>query len=1336
MAQESVLRIVIDSRNAERNARAVASELENLTQNGDQAETQMTAMSASIKSLVGYMGGILTINKAIAMADGYTQMAARIRNATASAEEYALVQDRVLATANTTYRQLGEAQEVYLSMAGGMKLLGYQTTQTLDLVDSLSFSFTHNATRTDQAQSAMDSLSKSMAKGKIDADAWISIVTGADNVIADMAKTTGKSEAEIRKLGAEGKASLSDLIKTLIATRDENEKLANNMENSLADGFTKLSNEVTVYLGKANEATSATGMLAGGLSSLADNLEAVANTGAVLGIGYVTSALLTKGAAVKAGLALSAQRKIADQAELVSQTQLTAAEVRRTGSIAQYTQMQLADARATAARMTGMQRLAYVQSTVIPLEVKATQATAAHTAATNADTLAQEINNKARSRGAMLLGILGGPIGAITTGVMALAAGYAYMSYRTSEANAKLVEQGKVAEKTSAELQKLTGNDKKNAVSDLTAAFSAQNETLAKSKEAVDAVLFSIRASAVENEKARKVAEDARNGLISYNDAIRMLNEMDIRPDLYEMLKKQAKEYDVNSIKAGNSQKALKALDVEVKLSGNSFQDAVNQIDKHSEALDKNKTAAQKAAEGLEAVKKSLFDREYEAYLTKALLAKGYSEDQVRVMIDTANFARKEGIQLTNEMYQAALKVAGIEEQNKKVIDSRNAAERERTKELEKQQKVLTASSKVQANAAKYNFSSLESKYGLPSGTLSAIHAIETGNTGKTNQVNKQTGATGGFQFLAGTAKQYGVKDRTDLAQSAEGAAKYMSYLLKLFKGDLEKAVRAYHAGEGNVQKGKNIGKYNNDYWQKFKGYTAGVNGFTAGDVGSKEWEKLLEEAAKMAEHQAELRKNLELNVANEVTRIRSKLSDDLQEIDKAGYSPERAKELKAEYQARADNDIAIAQQALKTKLDDYGAFKKTESQLLEDSFNERKFYAARDLELTKDQRDKAVALLDEQLKQEQALLMLAQETRLFQLREALMSETAAMQERYRLEREQILLNSKLSQEQKLREIALSKALQEEENRRRLNNAVQAWGSIQAEMNGTGDQYRLEQERFSRYDASQDVFDAQMSQVDQAAQDPNANMQEIAAQREAIWQAHHDRMTAIESDYYSNSQALQLAGMGQIASGLASIVGDMAGEQSSAYKAMFAIEKGFAIAQSALAIQTGVSKAIALGFPQNIPVIAQTVMEGAKITSAIKSITDTGFSSGGYTGPGGKYDIAGTVHKGEVVFSQEDVARWGGPSNVESLRKSSQREFKQTELVQGAKNTASSPNIIINLPEGTEVNTSKAADGTITIDVVRKEAAAAARQSWVNLNNSNSFESKQIQRNTTAEVKR
>lgn len=1285
--QESKLVIVIDSRNALKTTNEVAAGLENLTKKGDQAETQMTAMSASIKSLVGYMGGILTINKAIAMADGYTQMAARIRNATASSEEYAMVQDRVLATANTTYRQLGEAQEVYLSMAGGMKSLGYQTTQTLDLVDSLSFSFTHNATRTDQAQSAMDSLSKSMAKGKIDADAWISIVTGADNIIADMAKTTGKSEAEIRKLGAEGKASLSDLIKTLIATRDENEKLANSMENSLADGFTKLSNEVTVYLGKANEATSATGMLAGGLSSLADNLEAVANTGAVLGIGYVTSALLTKGAAVKASLVLSAQRQLADQAEAASQAHLAALEVQRTRQVTALAAQEIHLARQELNSATTRQARAAATMRLTQAEIAHSIATKESTAAVIANTTAQNALNSSRRIGATMLGLVGGPIGAITLGVTALAAGYAYMSYRTSEANAKLVEQGKVAEKTSAELQKLTGNDKKNAVSDLTAAFNAQNETLAKSKEAVDAVLFSIRASAVENEKARKVAEDARNGLISYNDAIRMLNEMDIRPDLYEMLKKQAKEYDVNSIKAGNSQKALKALDVEVKLSGNSFQNAVNQIDKHSEALDKNKTAAQKAAEGLEAVKKSLFDREYEAYLTKALLAKGYSEDQVRVMIDTANFARKEGIQLTNEMYQAALKVAGIEEQNKKVIDSRNAADRERTKELEKQQKVLTASLKVQANATKYNFAGLESKYGLPSGTLSAIHAIETGNTGKVNQVNKQSGATGGFQFLEGTAKQYGVKDRTDLAQSAEGAAKYMAYLLKLFKGDLEKAVRAYHAGEGNVQKGKNIGKYNNDYWQKFKGYTAGANGFTAGDVGSKEWEKLLEEAAKMAEQQAELRKNLELNVADEVTRIRSKLADDLQEIDKAGYSPERAKELKAEYQTRADNDIAIAEYALKTKLDDYEAFKKTESQLLEDSFNERKFYASRDLELTKDQRDKAVALLDEQLKQEQALLMLAQETQLFQIKQAYMHEVDLMQERYRLEMQEISRIADAKQRAAMREATAAKYVDDYEKKRK--TAQDNLDSLAADLTGQTELYALQKQMEDRE-----------AILDEARKYGLIKEEEYKA-----------ALLQIEEDYKNAKLNLQLDQAQQVTGALSGMFGAMLGESSSAYRALYEAQRSFALAQAGMNVWKSASDAYA-NEPgtvwQKIGAAAKATLDQGTFVAMIQAATPKGFAGGGYTGHGGKYEPAGIVHKGEGVLTQEEVKALGGPQGFEDLRKSIRRGYSAGGLVadthrvgMGAVNAINSGGGNVGGSGGGDVNISQSitfADGGAKVD--------------------------------------
>lgn len=45
------------------------------------------------------------------------------------------------------------------------------------------------------------------------------------------------------------------------------------------------------------------------------------------------------------------------------------------------------------------------------------------------------------------------------------------------------------------------------------------------------------------------------------------------------------------------------------------------------------------------------------------------------------------------------------------------------------------------------------------------------------------------------------------------------------------------------------------------------------------------------------------------------------------------------------------------------------------------------------------------------------------------------------------------------------------------------------------------------------------------------------------------------------------------------------------------------------------------------------------------------FSGGGYTGAGGMFEPAGVVHRGEVVWSQRDVARAGGVSTVEAMRR-------------------------------------------------------------------------------------
>jgi len=1215
--QTSRLVIEIDSRNAERNTRAVANELENLTTKGYKADAQMTEMSGSIKTLVGFMGGLLTINKAIAMADGYTQMAARIRNATSSAEEYDLVQNRVLATANTTYRSLSEAQEVYLSLSGGMKSLGKTTTQTLDLVDSLSFSFTHNATRTDQAQSAMDSLSKSMAKGKIDADAWISIVTGADNIIADMAKTTGKTEAEIRKLGAEGKASLEDLIKTLIATREQNEKLANNMENSLADGFTSLSNAVTVYLGKANESTSATGIMAGALGELATNLESVANVAMLGGVAYLTKTILAQTVAIRGSVAESFKKNAVNLSEISTNAALTASEARKTGAIAQYTTMQLADAKATAVRMTGLQRLSYIQTTVIPLEAKATQATAAHTAATVADTIAQEVNNKARSRAAALYSLIGGPIGAITLGVTALAAGYMYFSSRAAEANAKLEEQAAVAKKAKEELLALKGLEKDGAINDMAAAFERQNRALSESSSKINMQLNAIEQLYKGNKEVVQVVQDARNGTISMTDAVQRFNELRISKEVYESIKANTAEFEKNAKEAVNTKSKLNLFGVEVELSGRKAQTAVFGVDGNTKALKENKTAAQAAAQAQSDFKKSVFDREFSANLTKAMLAQGYSADQINLITEHALKLQKEGKSITSEQVQYLLKISNIEQQNNSVIEARNKVLKENTNELSKQQKVIQASAAVQANAAKFNFGGIESKYNLPKGTLSALHAIETGNTGKTSQVNNSTGATGGFQFLSGTAKQYGVNDRTDLGQSAEGAGKYMAYLLKLFKGDLEKAVRAYHAGEGNVQKGTNIGKYNNDYWKKYQGYMAGSNGYSAGDITAKDFNRMLEESAKLLEEQANSRKALELEVATEVTRIRENLKDKLLDIDKAGFSPERTKELIAEYQSRADNDIAIAEYALKTKLDDYSSFKKTEDELLKDSIDQKKFYAARDIELSIGQRDQAIKYLDEEYLHELGLIKLAKEQRIFQAEQAMMTEMQAMQERYRLEREEIAKTANISDDEKVRRLSASQFNQKKEETDLTKSLTQEYMGVMG-------------------------FE----------ENP------LIQQFEVLQKARENDLIN-EEEYQSAKLQLQAKSTASYMEGMFGGFAELVDENSKTYAVLFAAQKAFAVAQAMLNIPAAYSKAYdaVVGTPYVGPYIAPAIGAAAAAlqvvqAASIKNVSMSGFATGGFTGIGGKFDPAGIVHKGEVVWSQEDIKRWGGVNVVEAMRTS------------------------------------------------------------------------------------
>ncbi|EMU1126973.1 phage tail length tape measure family protein [Citrobacter koseri] len=187
----------------------------------------------------------------------------------------------------------------------------------------------------------------------------------------------------------------------------------------------------------------------------------------------------------------------------------------------------------------------------------------------------------------------------------------------------------------------------------------------------------------------------------------------------------------------------------------------------------------------------------------------------------------------------------------------------------------------------------------------------------------------------------------------------------------------------------------------------------------------------------------------------------------------------------------------------------------------------------------------------------------------------------------------------------------------------------------------------------------QYMQLDQAQQQLQTwlQAQEAAyAQAAQITTEGEARMTAIRQQAAQANQVIESqkneiitsATQTMIDSGL-QILATGFGEQSGIYKAAFAASKAFAIAQSLVSIQQGIAMAAANPFPYNIAAMASVAAATASIVSNIAAVADVGFAVGGFTGPGGKYQPAGIVHKGEYVFDQAATNRIG-VSNLEALR--------------------------------------------------------------------------------------
>ncbi|MDC5342988.1 tape measure protein [Acinetobacter baumannii] len=1295
MAQEARLVIVIDSERAKRTAQDLSVELDSITKKGDFASKSMDRMSVATRALAGYMAGLVTVSSAISKMDTYTGLQNRLKLVTNNQVELNKATEDTFRIAQKTYSAWDSVLQVYQRFSDNAKTLNLTMDDTARLTETVSKAVAISGASAEAADAALVQFGQALASGTLRGEELNSVMEQTPALAKAIAKGMGITVGELRSVAAEGKITSQEIVKALKNVQNDVDALFAKTDITIGQSLTLLNNEITKFVGEAGKGSGAAQVLAGSVQTLASNLDLIADGALVVGIGYITRAILMKSAAIKEGMASTLASR---QASVLN-------------AQAEY-------AEATAALNAAKAHLANVRATNAETQAKfgataaATryaQAQAAVTAATNAQTAAQIKLNTATSIAGRLakgaFGLIGGWAGVATLGVMGLAAAYSYFNNKAEEAKQKLAEQAKVAEKADEELKKLTGNDKAKAVNDLTTAFNAQNKALEKSSRAVGSALIDIENYARGNREVEKISQEARTGTISYAEAIERLNKIKLPTDLYENLKKQAAQYDDNASKASLSAEKLKLLRVEVKLGGNEAQNAAIKQQKHADALENTGTAAEAATKALQDYQAKQQESVIDAIYKSGWLDKGYTTAQANAILELQKAKGMSAILSKDEIDSALRNLKIIEEQQERE-DKLTEAKRKQTKEAAKQAVLLAGNNERVRNMLRVYQSFRNAGLGdKQARVMTAQVGRETdfrneamfgshkdANNGYTNtgflswQKSRSTKLMQSLQgqgVLDKNGKIQQTQDALDAmakhaVQEAMTDKSYSKSKAALLNDDLdyrslERIVAKNFVGWdydgkklGKAKASQHLAKQDSYYNQlsKILGDNPEAASKAIGDLS-----KFEDEAYKARAKTLEEVKQLQATYDSETVARSKKREEEINKATILGQS-----NLIPKINERYDAEDKLAQKQFDFEVNGY---KWTEEQKLDYTYETNSLRLVAEGKLSEDQRKVALDGLKLQKQQELGLLKLAQEQRLFQAKLFLLSETEAMQERYRLEREEIAKTVK-DEEEKRKRLALSRDQERLEALDRAAKAGQAWGGIQADMNGSGEFYRLDQERSSRLSAATNLLDSQQGVVNLNEQNSldglNAQFeaglikqQDYENQKTAIIQAAQDQRNQIAAEYAQNAQDIedkyhqdrlnaQIALGGQMMGSLTSMFGSMFGEQSKAYKIMFAADKAYAIAAAGIAIQQNIAAASKAGFPLNIPLIAGAVAQGASIIANIRAIKDQGFAEGGYTGRGGKYEVAGAVHKGEIVWSQEDIKRWGGVGLVEKMRKSANPE--------------------------------------------------------------------------------
>ncbi|HHE3615527.1 TPA: tape measure protein [Pasteurella multocida] len=386
---------------------------------------QLARLQHFSTGLIGINLGASGIQSLFNTADAYNNYEARIRLVSRSNKEAQGTFRELMQVANDTGQLFEATAELYTRVYRSMGS-NANSAEILQFTKTIQQALVVSGAGAQEAKAALIQLSQGLAAGTLRGEEFNSVAEQAPVILEILQKSLGKTRGELRKMAEDGKLT-PQLI--LAATKEAQEQIQaqyDQMPKTISRAVNELSNAWLQFIGQADNASSASSLIASSISALASSLDELGTIAIVVStaLGVRLLAVLTKmtiayiqgqGAATKSTLATRAKAQIDVMAA-------------RSAHIAAVKELELARAKDAG----------YASSKRLTLAMQAEEAASKKLALAKGALAKAEASAGLASRiGSGALAFVGGGFGAAVLATLGLIAVYQYLKAKEEELEAQ-----------------------------------------------------------------------------------------------------------------------------------------------------------------------------------------------------------------------------------------------------------------------------------------------------------------------------------------------------------------------------------------------------------------------------------------------------------------------------------------------------------------------------------------------------------------------------------------------------------------------------------------------------------------------------------------------------------------------------------------------------------------------------------------------------------------------------------------------------------------------------------------------------------------------------------